>query len=133
MMRKQIYRVLITDLPQTNEFLVSEDYLADCIQQHQDSSNLTVIAHNGAIVMTVENEVISDCCNQQLKEKLETSLKDIEANIQLGTWEPLQLFKISQEVFFIETYFVYSENKEQAEKDFNDWTIFEPIEISLVV
>lgn len=121
-MRKKIYRV-VTNKNQNQEFLISQDCLPAFIQRNKDCINFQVL-DGGSLILIVEKSIITDCSGLSMETELANSL--------IGLGDFLKLYKVTQEVFSIETYWIYSTSQEQAKRDFLDWSIFEPIEISLV-
>lgn len=117
-MRRTVYRV-VSD--QNREFLISQDCLPVFVQQNKDCMNFQIVT-GGSVVLKVDNSIITDY----------TGIEAELANSLIGLGDTLKLYKITQEVLSLETYWVYSTSQEQAVRDFSDWSIFEPIEISLV-
>ncbi|MDE3840976.1 hypothetical protein C0966_17055 (plasmid) [Bacillus methanolicus] len=127
-----IYKVYMNGDSQIEECLVSENCLTKFLHQHRHCSDLNVIGSNSLFVLRMESGEIVDCCSNELKTMLERSLQAIQRAETLGTWERLSLYKVSVEVRKVETYFIYSTTKEQAERDFLDWCIFPPTDVTQV-
>lgn len=120
-MSKKIYRLLINNKNQ--EFLISQDCLPVFLQQYKDWMNFQIL-DGGNLVLTAENSKITHYSGISIETELGNCLD--------GTGNLLRLYKVTQEVLSLETYWVYSTSEEQARIDFLDWSIFEPLEVSLV-
>ncbi|QCJ45450.1 hypothetical protein FAY30_26255 (plasmid) [Bacillus sp. S3] len=122
-MRKTIYRVLTNQNNINQEFLISHDCLPAFVQQNKDCINFQVM-QGGSLVINVENSTITHCNGLLSDTELDNSL--------IGLGDLLKLYKVTQEEISLETYWIYSTSEEQARRDFLEWSVFVPLEVSLV-
>ncbi|RHW35952.1 hypothetical protein D1B31_17830 [Neobacillus notoginsengisoli] len=122
-MRKNIYRILFKENGQERDNLISQDCLPAFYHQYKDCRDFKVM-HHGTLLLKVENGVVTDFSDVSLETELDNHLT--------GLGEPLKLFKVTQEVLAVETLYLLSTTGEQAYKDFLQWSIFKPINISQV-
>lgn len=124
-----ILRVCIKCNLMDREYLVSENNLPSLIYQHDNCSYFRAKSTDGTTVLTIsDNHVVSKALNKTLMNEI----KLITEKNCTKTYEPLQLYKASIEVLCIEDFYIYAIDEFQANKEFSQWCIFDPIYIEKV-
>lgn len=128
---KTTYRVIMNGSTLSDSCLVSGDCLADFIYQERNIPHMWIYDSALNWIKVERGEVLNS--NQPgVLEQLNTSIQAIKEADCSGSWRPLSLYMFSIEVFQIESFYVYSTDKEKAAKDFAAWSIFDAIEIRTI-
>lgn len=128
---KTTYRVVMNGSSLSDSCLVSGDCLADFIYQERKVPQMWIY-DNVLNWITVERGEVVNSNQTGVAEQLNNSIHAIKEADCSGEWSPLSLYRFFIEVFHIESYYLFSKDKEKAERDFTAWSIFDAIEIQLI-
>jgi len=129
---KKMYRVIKNGFSLSETTLVSEDNLADFIYQHREVQEMALIESSGHMLIKVQSGKVVHCSDTGVITQINKAIQSVEELDALNKWKPLNLFSFEIEVFIIETFFLFSREQGQAEKEFAEWSIFEAIDVQLV-
>lgn len=128
---KTFYRVINNGFSLFETCLISEDHLADFIYQHRNIVEMIIVENSGKDLINVQSGKVVHCSELEVKE-LNEAIQSLEESDSIGTWEALNLYKFDIEVFQTESFYLFSREQEQAEKEFAEWSIFDAIDVQLV-
>lgn len=128
---KSTYRVIMNGSTLSDSCLVSGDCLADFIYQERNIPQMWIYDSALNWIKVERGEVLNS--NQPgVVTQLNTSIQAIKEADCSGEWTSLSLYKFFIEVFHIESYYLFSSDKEKAKQDFSAWSIFDAIEVQSI-
>lgn len=129
---KTMYRVIKNGFSLSDTCLINETYLADFIYQYREVNEILLIENSGQSLIKVQSGEVVHCSESGVKAQLNKAIQSLEEQAASIVWRPLNLYRFEIEVFLIETYYLFSREQEQAEREFAEWSIFDAINVQHV-